>query len=385
MPTPRIKVLQIQNRYHIDATDLAEQIITALPRDQFETTSAFLHGHPDSGEVESGAEASAYLHLTKRALKGIRINATRKLYRLIRKHRYDVVIAHRFKPIHMLMMVNHLLPIPVCIGVIHGIGDFDRSYRKWQMRKLIKPNWRMVGVSGSVRDDLAAAGCGFTDSNLCVINNAIDVRQAEAMQLSKQEARRMLDLPEQAFIFGAIGRLVPVKGHRYLICAFAEIARTVPDAHLAIIGGGRVQQELEALINSFELAGRIHLLGQREHALQFVRAYDVFVMPSLSEGLPLALLEGLSARLPVIGTDIPSMRAIIEGAGGECVPAKNVDNLATALWKYSQTDPATLSAMGDRAYCYLSANHDIGPFHQQYRNLIEEALASTQCYGCSGE
>jgi glycosyltransferase involved in cell wall biosynthesis len=98
-------------------------------------------------------------------------------------------------------------------------------------------------------------------------------------------------------LIGALGRLVPVKGHIYLLQAFAALKDKYPDTQLAIIGAGREESRLAAEIDRLDLSGRAHLLGFKEIALQYIRAFDIWTMPSLAEGLGLALLEGMSGHL----------------------------------------------------------------------------------------
>ena len=272
----------------------------------------------------------------------------------------------------MLMLLNRWLSIPLCIGVQHGIGDFDRAYRRWEARRLMTANWRVVGVSRAVRDYLIGCGGGFDERNTVQINNAIDIDRAEAMQHPRERARTLLGLAPEPFIFGAIGRLVPVKGHIYLIEAFSKVQAAYPHAQLAIIGEGRERTELEAAIIRFGLVGKVHLLGAREDALQYVRAFDAFVMPSLSEGLPLALLEGMSGRLPVSGSDIPSFRPILEDCGGRVFSVAQHAALAKCLLDVLATSAEARAVEGERAYAYLRRAHAIEGFHRQYLNLILE-------------
>lgn len=366
----KIKVLQLQNRYNINASDLAEQVIQGLPAEHFEVTTAFLRGRPGPGEPKSRAARSIYFGFSQSDLKGLRLRALWRLFRLCREQRYEVVIAHRFKPMNMLMLLNRWLRIPACIGVQHGIGDFDRGYRRWEARRLLTANWRVVGVSRAVRDYLVGCGAGFDASNTVQINNAIDIDRAERLQHPREQARSLLGLAQEPFIFGAIGRLVPVKGHIHLIEAFARLQSAYPQAQLAIIGEGRARAELETAIARHGLAGRVHLLGAREDALQYVRAFDAFVMPSLSEGLPLALLEGMSGRLPVIGSDIDSLRPILEDCGGHQFKVGDIAGLAAQLRGVLDLSPKERSEEGERAYTYLRRAHDIDCFRQQYRELL---------------
>ncbi|UVE18317.1 glycosyltransferase [Pseudomonas sp. LS44] len=375
MSQRRFKVLQLQNRYNVNASDLAEQVIQGLPAERFEVATAFLRGRPGPGEPESRAPRSIYFGFSQGATKGLRLRALWALFRHCRAERYDAVIAHRFKPINMLMLLNRWLKVPACIGVLHGLGEYDRAYRRWEMRRLLTSAWRLVGVSRAVRDDLVNCGAGFTASNTRQINNAIDIVRAEKLQHPRQQARELLGLPAAAFVFGTIGRLVPVKGHIHLLEAFAAVKDEQPAAMLAIIGEGRSRVELEAAIAWHGLQGRVLLLGAKDDALQYVRAFDVFVMPSLSEGLPLALLEGMSGHLPVIGSDIDSLRPILEDCGGRIFPVGQPQGLAEQLRAVLTLSPEARTAEGERAYAYLCRAHAVEDFRQQYRELLEELLA----------
>ncbi|MBB2493753.1 glycosyltransferase [Aquipseudomonas ullengensis] len=369
-----IKVLQLQARYNVNASDLAEQVIQGLPAERYEVVTGFLRGRPEAGEPESRAARSVYFGFSQSSLKGLRLRALWRLYRFCRAERFDVVIAHRFKPMNMLMILNLLLKIPACIGVQHGIGDFDRRYRCREARTLLRPNWRVVGVSRAVRDYLLGCGAGFTPGNTLQINNAIDIVRAESLQHAPQQARQALGLAPEAFVFGTIGRLVPVKGHIQLVEAFAMLAGEFPQAQVAIIGEGRSRAELEAAIARHGLQGRVHLLGEKADALQYVRGFDAFVMPSLSEGLPLALLEGMSGHLPVLGSDIDSLRSILEDCGGRIFTSGRPAELAVRLREILALTPQARAEEGARAYEYLCRAHAVEDFRRYYRELIEQML-----------
>ncbi|TBU95742.1 glycosyltransferase [Stutzerimonas kirkiae] len=371
----KYKVLQIQNRYNVSASDLAEQIIQGLPEERFEVTTAFLRGAPGEGEPRSRASRSVYFGFSKAATKGLRLRVLWVLYRHCRRERYDAVIAHRFKPINAFMLLNFLLRIPACIGVLHGLGEYDRRYRRWELHWLLKGCWRFVGVSRAVYEDLSSEqGANLPAEHVRRINNAIDIDHAESLQHPGNEARRRLGLPDDVFVFGTIGRLVPVKGHVHLLQAFASVAPQAPQAHLAIIGEGRGRDELEALIDLHGLHGRVHLLGAKDDALQYVRAFDAFVMPSLSEGLPLALLEGMSGHLPVVGSDIDSLRPILQDCGGRVFAVGKPEELAKQLSALLALSPAERRCEGDTAYAYLRRAHGIEDFRRQYRELVEELV-----------
>lgn len=370
----RIKVLQLHPDYNIkahDFADLGEQIFKALPVDRYETVNAFLRGQPAPGAPVSRADRSVYFGLTDAQLKGMRVRAMWRLYQFCRAEQFDVVICNSFKPVNMMLQLNRWLKVPLCIGIAHGFGEYDRFYRRRQTKRLIDKSWRFVGVSPAVKQYLLDCDCGFTEFNTVAITNAIDIEQAKALQLSREDARSQLGLDPNARLIGALGRLVPVKGHIYLIRAFASIKDRYLHAQLAIIGAGREDANLLAEIDRLGLAGRVHLLGFREDALQYVRAFDIWAMPSLAEGLGLALLEGMSGALPVIATDVPAMLPLIKGAGGIAVPPANADALSEALDSYLSLSDSQLRDKGEQAYRYLIENHEIGLFREKYLGLIE--------------
>lgn len=375
----RYKVLQLQPDYNIkrhDFADLAEQIVKALPVERFETTMAFLKGKPAADEPVSRSDHSVYFEFSDKALKGMRLKALWRLYQFCRRERFDVVICNRFKPVNMMLQLTRWLRIPLNIGISHGFGEYDRYYRRRQTQRLIDRSWQFVGVSPAVRQYLLDCKCGFSERNTHAITNAIDIEQAEALQHDREQARALLGLSQEARMIGALGRLVPVKGHIYLIQAFAALKDKYPSAQLAIIGAGREQARLQAEIARLGLEGRAHLLGFRENALQYVRAFDMWTMPSLAEGLGLALLEGMSGHLPVIASDVPAMLPLIEGAGGLTVKPADVTSLVAALDHYLALDDQALRAKGEQAYRYLKTHHDIEEFRQRYLSLIESGLAA---------
>jgi glycosyltransferase involved in cell wall biosynthesis len=370
--TSRLKLLQLLPRYdnQDSVAELGERILQGLPAERFDVVNAFLQGHPASAEPPAAGRRSVFFDFSDRQMKGLRIGVRRQLSRFCQAEQFDVVVVHRFKATHLFLHLNRRLHIRHCIGVCHGVGEYQRFYRRWQVRRAIDGCWQFVAVSPAVRDYLTGLQCGFTASNTLVISNALDVEQAERCQLPRATARIELGLPGDAFIFGSIGRLVPVKGHIYLLHAFAELAPENPGAFLAIIGEGRSRPQLMAAIDTLGLHARVFLLGAKEQAVRYVRAFDAFVMPSLSEGLPLALLEGMSGRLPVIASDIDSLRPILQGFGGRTFPPGDVRLLARQLRGVLEASREDRLQEGERGYAYLVREHSIEHFHQCYSALL---------------
>ena len=368
-----LKVLQLQTRYNAADTnsDLGEQILQGLPAERFEVVNAYLEGRPADDAVDPPGRRQVFFEFSEKDMSGLRRKVQARLLAFCREERFDVVLLHRFKAVNLFMHLNKKLRIARCIGVSHGFGEYDRFYRRWQARRLIDECWRFVGVSPAVSDYLVSLRCGFTNANTVAITNALDIDLAESLQLSREQARQALALPSDALIVGAIGRLVPIKGHVHLIRAFSALSGEYSNVHLAIIGGGREEANLSALVADLGLQTRVHLCGTRPDAMRYVKGFDVFVMPSLQEGLGLALLEGMCGRLPVLGSDIPAMRPLLDGARGRTFAPGDVPALTEQLRACLADSDETRAEHGERAYQYLRREHDINDFRNKYRALLE--------------
>lgn len=373
----KIKVLQLHPKYNIkktDISDLGEQIFKALPLDSYTTVNGFFAGRPSLDDPISCADASIYFEFTDKQLKGLRVFALWRLYKYLKKEQFDVVICNRYKPVNMLLTLSRFLHIPLCIGIAHGFGDYDRTYRRKQVKQRVNKNWRFVGVSPAVKDYLLSLKSGFTEDNTVSITNAIDTVKAKEIILNKSTARADLGLDQSVDIIGALGRLVPLKGHANLIQAFAAISDDYPNAQLAIIGDGREKNNLQKLIVHLKLQGRVHLLGFQPDAIRLAKAFDIWVMPSFKEGLGLALLEGMCAKLPIIASNVPAMLPLINGAGGIVIDPHNIKDISTALRTYLDKSVQERVELGEKAYTYLINNHSMNEFKVKYLKLIEDGL-----------
>lgn len=149
---------------------------------------------------------------------------------------------------------------------------------------------------------------------LCV-PNGVDVEQLKAKLLSKEEARAALTLPTDDFVFGTVANFYPVKGLSKYVLDCKEVCEKQPRATFAIIGDGPERGKIEEAIRSTGFADRFHLVGAKEHASRYLNAFDIFVLPSLKEGMSWALLEAVAAGIPCIATDVGAAKTILQGSG----------------------------------------------------------------------
>jgi len=164
-----------------------------------------------------------------------------------------------------------------------------------------------------------------------VIRNGIEFPSLDGT-FEREAKKRQLGLPVEAPLIGTVGRLHPQKGQRYLLEALPPVLRRIPDLHVLLVGDGPTRGELEALTRRLGLHGRVHFLGFRQDVPELVALLDVFVLPSVWEGLPLSLLEALALARPVVATATDGILEVIEdGDCGLVVPTKDPEALARAI------------------------------------------------------
>jgi glycosyltransferase involved in cell wall biosynthesis len=141
-----------------------------------------------------------------------------------------------------------------------------------------------------------------------------------------------LGLPREGLVVGSVGRLHPQKAHDTLIEAYSIVRRRVPAVSLVIVGDGAERGALERRARALGVEGGVHFLGIRQDIPQILACLDVFVLASLYEGHPNAVLEALSMELPVVVTDIPPCRdVIVPGETGALVPPGAPVEMAAAI------------------------------------------------------
>ena len=188
-------------------------------------------------------------------------------------------------------------------------------------------------------------GARFGNDKVTCIHNAIDVDRVRVTR-DLRELRRELGLDPHDFVIGAVGRLMPVKG----VEIFLQAARMLKDrgrsAKFLVAGDGPLASALQSLAREIGLADDVRFLGHRKDSHDILGLLDLFVLPSLSEGIPLVLLEALALSRPVVATNVGGIPEVVEdGRSGVLVPAGRPDELARGCLTVMD-DPALAQRLG---------------------------------------
>jgi glycosyltransferase involved in cell wall biosynthesis len=238
-------------------------------------------------------------------------------------------VAAGLKRRHVIIHTYHGLHY---LNILEGSGQaikqaIKRLIFKRIDRLLLRYTNRIICVCRSDYDKAIAAGVAMIDRT-SIIFNGIEVEKF-SMPLNQVIARQIFEVEPNEFVFGNVGRLHEQKGHKFLLQAMAKMNNR---ARLMIVGDGRLRQELMNLATQLNISDRVLFLGARADIYEFLSAINVFVMPSLWEGQPIALLEALAIGKSCIASAVDGIPEIItDGVNGYLVIPKDIETLAKIM------------------------------------------------------
>jgi len=277
--------------------------------------------------------------------------ATLRLRRVMRAGRYDIVHTHSSKAGILGRIAARFAGVPVIVHTAHGWGFNDEQpwYVYWLyvvLERMCAPLSSAIVVVGAPnREKGLALGIGRPEQYR-LIRSGIEVEAFRDVRISRDEARRRLGLPLDAFVIGSVGRLEGQKAPLDLLAAFVPVAAERPETHLVYVGEGFWRGELEAAIARAGLGGRVHLTGLRRDVPELLRAFDVLALASRWEGLPRVFPQAMAAGLPIVATRVDGASdAVTPGENGWLVEVGDMAAMARYL-RALACDPAMARRMG---------------------------------------
>jgi glycosyltransferase involved in cell wall biosynthesis len=327
-------------------------MLTALGHDRAQFEPLVVAGYPGCWDAQGGQAATEEncRQLEKAAIRWMLLpsltrevhpikdaQALWQLIRLFRQEQPALVHTHTSKAGVLGRVAAWLARVPVIVHTPHGhvfYGHFG-PFRSWlflQIERVLSAlTDRLIALTEAERQDHLDRAVGEAD-RFVVVPSGIDRERFGRARVQGKQQPDWFGCPPEALIVGSVGWLTDVKGHEYLIEAVAKLKPDFPSLHLVIIGSG---DRHDALLHQSELAGlrdAVHLLGHRDDIEACLAGMDLFVLPSLNEGMGRALIEAMAAGLPVIASRVGGIPAVISHERtGLLVPPGDADALAEAL------------------------------------------------------
>jgi glycosyltransferase involved in cell wall biosynthesis len=317
-------------------------------------------------ELEGSGVAIEYFRIER----PISVAGAHALERTFRRHRITMAHSHEFSMAVYGAWVSRRVGIPHVITMHGGRYYAHRLPRRLALRAAMAVSARSIAVSPTLARDISR-DLWFPQSRILIIPNGVRYVRPDRTTL-----RDELRLGPDDRLLVSVGNLYPVKGHRHLVDALAVLADRYPALHLAIAGRGDLADALAARARDHGLASRIHLLGLRSDIAAILGAADIFVLPSLSEGMPLALLEAMFAGCPIVASDVGEVRvALAHGEAGVLVAPGDPAVLSAAL-DHLLRDPKQARDLGRRAAAHARAEHDVSRMIRRYVEIYEALTGS---------
>jgi glycosyltransferase involved in cell wall biosynthesis len=271
------------------------------------------------------------------------------LYRLpwiLKNQGIDLIHAHLPDSSMLSIVTGYLCRIPVVITIHNNrtLPERQAPYRDRIRTAIEKLLFRRASALIAVGNDVKETQQAVLGSDVPIVAvfNGVDVDRF-TRTVNIEGVRAQLGFLPSSTLLLTVGRLEAQKGHTVLLKAAAELSRRSIPVELLWVGTGSLQNSLEIEAASLGVSENVHFLGHRDDVEKILAASDIFVLPSLYEGIPVALLEAMAAGKPIVATDIKGNRELVKnGVDGFLVPEQNHLDLAEAI--------ATLIADPERGY-----------------------------------
>ena len=257
----------------------------------------------------------------------------KNLVDIIKKEKIDLIHSHLLDMNFYSSLAAKIAGIPH-ISTEHG--DIHHTSKKLDKKTLIKAKTishfsdKIVFVSKFTRDKFLKLS-KVPKQKIAIIYNGIDLKEYE-QPIDIQRKKAEIGIKNNEFVIGNVANLYPVKGQIYLLKAAAKIIKEFPNTKFLFIGRGELEEKLKKEAQKLGIASHIKFLGFRNDVKELLKIMDVFVLCSLSEGLPLSLIEAMASKVPVVCTNVGGIPEVIEdGINGFLVPVANSIILAEKI------------------------------------------------------
>lgn len=378
----KIKILSIIGRLSIGGASPQVIFINQyLNKDQFDTKLVIGQKNPHEGDMLYFAKerdvSFVQIPYFYNEFKFDVINdlkALYKIYKLIKKEKPHIVHTHTAKSGFLGRIAAKLAGVPIIIHTFHG--HLFQGYFGWLKTNILIYGERILSfitdkilaVSEGLRKELIGYKIASPDKILS-LPLGLELNIYLKNQELKGQLKRELKLLENDLLIGTIGRLVPIKGHKYFLDAALIIKKKNPRVKILIVGDGELRKELEVHAGVLGLADNVFFLGWRQDLARIYADLDVVVLSSLNEGLAVSLIEAMASSKPVVATSVGGVPDLVVDEGtGFLVKPRDAKNLAEKiLWLLENRKEA--KKMGEKARELVYPKYD---YHEMIKNM--EAL-----------
>jgi glycosyltransferase involved in cell wall biosynthesis/ribosomal protein S18 acetylase RimI-like enzyme len=345
--------------------------VRCLDRRRFEPLVVTLRG----GDLVEEFSAAGVRVVDLAMRSALDIGAVLRLRALIQRERPQILHTHLFHADLLGRLVGAWCRVPAVITTLHML---EAAQHRWWCdpinRAGSRANAAMLAVSEEVKRGFVQ-GQGLAAEKIRVLPNAVEPLRRVTDE-ERARVRRGLGVPEGGQLIGIVGRLeAPRKGHTVLFEALARILPHWPHLRCVVVGDGPERAEIEAKARALKLESRVVFTGMHSDVAPWLAASDVFVLPSLEEGQPMALIEAMGAGCAIVATPVGGVAEMLDdGVHGLLVPPSNAEALAAAIERHLRA-PIQARTMGAAAQARFAERYDMRRLIASLEACYDEALA----------
>ena len=345
----KIRIMHLINSYSLaGAEKLAFDITTKMDKTRFDVFICSIVSKKDNIErdIREKLENCGVKTLTiNKILTKQRFISIVKLARILSKNKIDILHTHCPSPDFYGRVSAFLIHLNLVFSTIHN----TKGYSILRERVMKNITTKYIAISEEV-EEYALKILKIPTKKIKIIYNGIDVENYLNCLVKKENKFKKLGISNYGKIITTIGRVNEQKGHIYFIKAAELVLKKFPDTYFLIIGDTQndkdLYQKLIKIIKSKNLKNKIMFTGIRQDIPEILAISDAFVLPSIYEGFSLVTIEAAMAGLPIVGTDVGSIRQIvIDGENGLIVHPKDINGLANGM-KYILSNENRAKNMG---------------------------------------
>ena len=351
-------------------------LINGLPADAFRHAIICIEGDSDFRDRLQRPDVEIIpLHRSNIGVMQLR----RELYRTFKTRQPAIVHSRNMSGLDAILPAR-LAGVPVRIHGEHGWDVNDLAGTHWKPALLRRLHAPLVSHYITVSEHLKTylqQRVGVAAGRITPIVNGVDTEHFQPAT-SAPDLFPAGFLPPQALVIGTVGRLQPVKDQATLVRAFAALRDSSPGLHnrlrLVMVGDGPMRAQLQTLIDELQLADSTWLPGARDDVPEVLQAMDLFVLPSLAEGISNTILEAMATGLPVLASQVGGNPELVRhGQTGALFAPGDVLTLADLIRNYTN-DPALLAQHADRARAVAVSEYSLQAMVNRYQQVYERLL-----------
>ncbi len=303
---------------------------------------------------------------------GIDYTLSMRLATIFKKNKIDLIHTHNIAAWLYATIAKVIARVPHIVHTEHSNVPSDNKRLFIVEKYLARYTDTIIADSERVAEHLIDRQ-GIPSEKVVIILNGIDIEKYQ-VRIDISKKKEEIGLNQHDLVIGIVARLVPVKNHMCLLKAFSLLRKRLENIKLVIVGDGELRGDLERYVRDNELSKEVFFLGSRRDIPELLKIFDLFVLPSHSEGLSITLIEAMASGIPIVATDVGGNREVIgNNEAGILIPPDSVESLFKAMMVIlTHRDRAEkMGRVGiQRARSLFSLSQMTRKYEQIYENLL---------------